>query len=231
MPRTESARGAALALGTGEARALARAAAPLSLPERAHLLLRYASVPWQKVVEALEPEGRLLDVGCGPGLLAHLLERAGFAGEYGGLDPDPRKIDRARRWLVESPSRRFEAGSVETATKGGFTQVVILDVLYLVPPGERDLFLSRAARALAPGGLLVVLTSGGGPAWKRRLDAWQERLAVGLGITRGGAVAPCDGVEIADRLLRAGLGWPTVADVGREYVHGFELVTARRPPA
>ena len=54
---------------------------------------------------------------------------------------------------------------------------------------ERPGFLARAARALEPGGLFVALTSGGGPRWKRRLDTAQERLAVGLGITRGGGVA------------------------------------------
>lgn len=231
MPTTEAPRSAALALGEDEPRALAEAAAPLALLERAHLSLRLLSAPWARVIAALEPAGRLLDVGCGPGLLAHLLARAGFAGEYVGLDPDPRKVERARRWLAESPSRRFAAGSVEDAPKGSFSQVAVVDVLYLVPPDQRDLFLSRAVRALAPGGMLVALTSGGGPRWKRRLDALQERLAVGLGITQGGAVVPCDGVEIAERLLRAGLGWPSVADAGKGYAHGFELVTARRPPA
>ena len=105
----------------------------------------------------------------------------------------------------------------------------MIDVLYLVPPPERPEFLARAARSLTPGGLFVALTSGGGPRWKRRLDTAQERLAVGLGITRGGGVAPCDGAEIARLLLAAGLTGATVADVGRGYLHGFELVSARRP--
>ena len=229
MPLSEPGRLALLASPGLEARELRRATAPLGPAERAHLELRFRSVPWGRVVEAFEPGGRLLDVGCGPGLLAHLLERAGFTGVYLGLDPDPRKVDRARRWLPESAGRRFEAGSVEAAPDGAFSQAALLDVLYLVPPAEKGPFLARAARSLAPGGLLVVLTSGGGPRWKRRLDALQERLAVGLGITRGEAIATCDGAEVAEWMRGAGLIDASVRDIGRGHLHGFELVTARLP--
>jgi SAM-dependent methyltransferase len=220
-----------LALGSDESAALWKAASALALPERVHLALRFRSAPWTKVLGVLESGGALVDFGCGPGLLAHLLARAGFSGTYLGLDPDPRKVDRARRWLPETAVRRFEEGGVEAAPPGAFSQAVLVDVLYLVAPSERSGFVSRAARALSPGGRFVALTSGGGPSWKRRVDGAQERLAAALGITRGAAVAPCDGEEIAELLLRAGLAGVGVADVGRGYLHGFELVTARRPSA
>jgi len=225
----EPAAGASLTLGSGESAALRKAAAPLTLPERAHLDLRLRSAPWRRVVEAFEPDGRLVDFGCGPGLLAHLLLRAGFAGTYLGLDPDSRKVDRARRWLPESPARLFRVGTVDAVTPGAFSQAALIDVLYLVPPPERSDFLARAVRALTPGGLFVALTSGGGPRWKRRLDTAQERLAVGLGITRGRDVATCDGAEVARLLAAAGLTGAAVVDVGRGFLHGFELVSARRP--
>jgi SAM-dependent methyltransferase len=220
-----------LALGSGESTALWKATAALTLPERTHLALRFRSAPWTKVVGVLESGGTLVDFGCGPGLLAHLLTRSGFSGTYLGLDPDPRKIDRARRWLPETAARSFHVGRVDSAPAGGFSQAALIDVLYLVPPGERASFVSQAARTLSPGGRFVALTSGGGPRWKRRLDTAQERLAVGLGITRGGAVAPCGGEEIADLLMRAGLEGVGIADVGCGYLHGFELVTARRQSA
>jgi SAM-dependent methyltransferase len=220
-----------LALAPDAARELRRASAPLSPGERAHLAWRFRSAPWRRVLLALERDGALLDVGCGPGLLAHLLSRGGFTGRYTGVDPDPRKVDRARRWLDEDAGRRFVAGSVESAPPGAFAQAALIDVLYLVPPAERPGFVERAVQTLAPGGRLVALTSGGGSRWKRTLDSVQERLAVGLGITRGGAVAICDGAEIAALLRSAGLEDVVVADAGAGYVHGFELVTGRRPAA
>ena len=208
---------------------LAAAARALPLPERLHLLGRWTSAPWDRLLPAFSPEGDLLDVGCGPGLLAHLLRRAGFEGRYTGIDPDPRKVGRARRWLGGDPGSRFEAIGVEAVPPASFDQVAIIDVLYLIPRSGRGPFLERALAPLRPGGKLVALTSGGGPVWKRRLDRLQERLALLLGVTRGAAVEPCDGREIASALTRAGLEKVTVTSAGSGYLHGFELVEGRLP--
>jgi SAM-dependent methyltransferase len=220
-----------LGLGPEEGAALRRAAARLTLLERVHLEVRFRSVPWHAVLPAFEPEGSLADLGCGPGLLAHLLARAGFRGTYLGVDPDARKVDRARAWLGSSSVRRFEAGTVDLAPASAFSQAALIDVLYLVHPSERPAFVAAAVRCLAPGGLFVAVTSGGGPGWKRHLDTAQERVAVGLGITKGEAVAPCDGPQVARLLTGAGLEKAAVTDIGRGYLHGFERITARRPPA
>ena len=211
-------------------RALGQAVRGLPRGERVHLALRLRSFPWDRVLPALLPDADLLDVGCGPGLLAFLLERAGFSGRYLGLDPDERKVERARRFPGETSRRRFGVGSVEKAPAGAARQAVILDVLYLVPEAERPAFVRGAARALVPGGLLVAVTSGGGPRWKRALDRLQERTAVRLlGLTRGASVAPCDGAEIAALLRAAGLSDVSVRDVGAGYSHGFELVRGVLP--
>ena len=213
----------------GEGMVLATAARALPLPERLHLLGRWTSAPWDRLVPSFSPRGDLLDVGCGPGLLAHLLRRAGFEGSYAGIDPDARKVGRARRWLGGDSRSRFETSEVEAVSAASFDQVAIIDVLYLIPRSGRGPFLERAIAALRPGGALVALTSGGGPAWKRGLDRRQERLAVLLGVTRGAAVEPCDGEEIASLLTGAGLERVTVSDVGSGYAHGFELVEGRLP--
>ena len=210
---------------------LRRAAAPLAIGERAHLLVRLASAPWERIVEALDVRGAdsLLDVGCGPGLLAFLAERAGFVGRYLGVDTDERKVARARRWLGETERRRFRAGRVEDVAERGFARVALVDVLYLVPPAGREAIVNACAARMVPGGLLGAVTSGGGPAWKRALDRVQEGLAVAAGITRGAAVAPCDGASIASLFSAAGLRDVAVSDAGAGYVHGFEIVRGRVP--
>jgi SAM-dependent methyltransferase len=212
---------------------LFRAARGLSVAERAHLAVRLASAPWARVVGALRRDSSsLLDVGCGPGLLAHLLEKRGYCGTYLGVDPDERKVARARRWLGESPRLVFRAVGIEGVAERGFDQVAIVDVLYLVPPPERAALVAAAASRLAPGGRLVALTSGGGPGWKRAVDRIQERLAVAvLGFTRGAVVVPCDGAEVAALFSAAGLLDVRVEDAGTGYVHGFELVSGVRAEA
>lgn len=200
------------------------------MAERAHLAVRLTSAPWTRVVAGLRFDGSsLLDVGCGPGLLAYLLERCGYTGTYLGVDPDERKVARACTWLGQSPRRAFRAVGVEGVDESGFDQAAIVDVLYLVPPSERAALVAGVASRLAPGGRLVALTSGGGPRWKRAVDRVQERLAVAVfGLTRGDVVAPCDGADVASLLSQAGLLGVHVEDAGAGYVHGFELVSGRR---
>ena len=132
------------------------------------------------------------------------------------------------QWLPASPRRQFRAAGVESVEERGFDQAAIVDVLYLVPGPARAALLSEVASRLAPGGRLVVLTSGGGPRWKRGVDRLQERLAVVLGVTRGAVVEPCDGTQVASLLAGAGLLDVRVEDAGAGYVHGFELVSGRR---
>lgn len=221
------------ATGVPGVRELLREARGLPGAERAHLSVRLASAPWARVVAGLRMDGSsLLDVGCGPGLLAHLLERSGYAGSYLGVDPDERKVARARAWPGESLRRTFRATGVDGVEERGFDQAAIVDVLYLVSPFGRATLVGEVVSRLAPGGRVVALTSGGGPRWKRAVDRVQERLAVAvLGITRGVAVAPCDGAEVAGFFSRAGLLDVRVEYVGAGYLHGFELVSGRRAKA
>lgn len=208
---------------------LFRRARALPFAERAHLAGRLASAPWARVLARLRLDGAsLLDIGCGPGLLAHLLESCGYGGSYLGVDPDERKVARARAWLGESERRSFRAVPVDGVGERGFDQAAIVDVLYLVPPPARAVLVTGVVSRLGPGGRLVALTSGGGPPWKRSVDRIQERLAAVLGVTRGEVVAPCDGEELASLFSTAGLLSVRVEDAGAGYVHGFEVVSGRR---
>ena len=210
--------------------AVFRAASALPAAARLHLAVRRWSAPWPCVVAALSEERTLLDVGCGPGLLAFFLDARGASGSYVGIDPDARKVSRAETWLGRSPRRTFRACAISELGGGTFDAVSVVDVLYLVPRDGRAAFVAEIAARLAAGGRVVVLTSGGGPRWKRLLDRVQERLVVAvLGWTRGAAVEPCDGAEVAALLATAGLVDVRVEDAGAGYLHGFELVSGRKP--
>ncbi len=210
--------------------AVFRAASALPAGARLHLAVRRWSAPWPRVVSALAGERTLLDVGCGPGLLAFLLGARGAPVSYVGIDPDARKVSRAEAWLGRSPRRTFRVCELAELPGATFGAVSVVDVLYLVPRDARADFVAGVAARLAGGGRVVVLTSGGGPRWKRLLDRLQERLVVAVfGWTRGSAVEPCDGAEVAALLSTAGLVDVRVEDAGAGHLHGFELVSGRKP--
>jgi 2-polyprenyl-3-methyl-5-hydroxy-6-metoxy-1,4-benzoquinol methylase len=101
-----------------------------------------------------EPDGpapRVLDVGCGTGLLRARLEGA-RVGEYVGIDLSPTAIDSAERRRL--PRARFLVGEVDGLELGRFDVVVLNEMLYYVE--ELELFLDRLGQLLEPSGLLLV---------------------------------------------------------------------------
>ena len=115
--------------------------------------------------EALKNGGRLLDMGCGPGVmitqLAELYPKATFVGidvvEVGGLDTARRLIaERGLQKRVEVKSIKAE----EMASKDEFDGITMTSVLHEILPVElREKVFKACYRALKPGGALVVRDS------------------------------------------------------------------------
>jgi SAM-dependent methyltransferase len=102
----------------------------------------------------LDPRGRrVLDVGCGTGFWTAYYTHRGA--EYTGLDIAPTSIAR----LSEAyPGARFlQADVSEAGLEGTWDVVNVFDVLYHVTDDARwEAALTRLARAVAPGGALIV---------------------------------------------------------------------------
>jgi SAM-dependent methyltransferase len=101
-------------------------------------------------------DARLLDLGCGQGLLAALLAAArGDEGyRYRGVDLSARDIDRAR--IAGRAVDQFAVGDIRAVDYGHADVIVILDVLhYIDPPGQSEV-LRRAVCALSRDGTLLL---------------------------------------------------------------------------
>lgn len=103
-------------------------------------------------------DGRTVaEVGCGSGHnLAHLVANHGAHGI--GIDHDPRKIERATRFYGQHPRIDFRLGdaatTLSTLTPGSVD--VCLSIFGALSFSEPSPILAAAARALRPGGLLVL---------------------------------------------------------------------------
>ena len=103
----------------------------------------------------LDGRGRLLDVGCGPGVLA--LELADHFGEVVGVDPDPDMIAEARRGAAEravaAKARWVRARAEELpAGLGTFDVATFGQSFHWM---DRDLVAATVRDMLKPGGALV----------------------------------------------------------------------------
>jgi 2-polyprenyl-3-methyl-5-hydroxy-6-metoxy-1,4-benzoquinol methylase len=180
-------------------------------------------------VEARVPRhGAILEVGCGHGLFTHYLADTAPQRHVVGVDIDARKIELARSTIGAADRVRFDTIADGELPGGPFDAVVIVDVLYLFTPAQRDAMLAAAANRLAPGGVLVVKEVGTEPRWKATIAAVQERLATGvMGITEGEHRGFESAEVLAARVQATGLSvstWPV--DAGR--LHPHVLVIGRR---
>ncbi len=100
---------------------------------------------------------RILDVGCGGGLICEPLARMG--GEVTGIDPGEETIAAASAHaLQQGLSIDYRATTIEAVGAGGetFDVVTCLEVLEHVP--DPKAFLANCAMAVRPGGLLITST-------------------------------------------------------------------------
>lgn len=100
---------------------------------------------------------RILDIGCGGGLLCEPMARLGA--EVVGADPSTTNIEVARLHAAESKVKiDYRAVTAEELADAGETFDVILNMEVVEHVSDRDLFIARCAEMVRPGGLMFVAT-------------------------------------------------------------------------
>jgi 2-polyprenyl-6-hydroxyphenyl methylase / 3-demethylubiquinone-9 3-methyltransferase len=100
---------------------------------------------------------RILDIGCGGGILCEPLARLGAA--VTGADPSPANIEAARRHAADGGlSIDYRATTAEALADAGerFDMVLAMEVVEHV--ADLRLFVRRCAEMVKPSGLMIVAT-------------------------------------------------------------------------
>ncbi|MBI5396343.1 MAG: class I SAM-dependent methyltransferase [Verrucomicrobia bacterium] len=105
---------------------------------------------------ATEKPGRLLDVGCGTGVMAPVFLERGW--EFVGVDLAPKMIDYARQRFAGQPKAQFHAGTLESLKLpvASFDAVMAMGLVEYLNDEELRSVMQEMARVLKPGGVLVV---------------------------------------------------------------------------
>lgn len=111
--------------------------------------------------QRLEEGAKLLEIGCGRGMLLTQLAQAFGKSVFVGVDPDAHGIEAAKRRIVKGGlSERVSVeniGGEDLQYENEFDMVLMVVSLHEVRPEVRQKVVESAYRALKPGGQIIIL--------------------------------------------------------------------------
>ncbi|MDP2818290.1 MAG: class I SAM-dependent methyltransferase [Polaromonas sp.] len=147
----------------------------------------------------LTGRGRILDIGCGQGLLSAWLLAAQAASANGtwpaSWPPAPQpahlrgvelmahdvaRADSALAPAISAGRASFVQADMCSADFGQADAVVILDVLHYVPLAAQDEVLARVRRSLAPGGVLLLRVGDAAGGLRFSISNWVDHVVTTL---------------------------------------------------
>ena len=156
---------------------------------------------------SVQPQHRVLDVGCGTGTLAVAIKGWLPSAEIVGLDPDPKALARSRRKAERAGvSIRFDQGFANALpySDGSFDRVFSSLMFHHLPQDAKFATMREVRRVLKPGGSLHLLDfEQEGPRSHNPLARWLHSSEHMQGNTRE---------QILGWMREAGLAEPCVVD-------------------
>lgn len=139
---------------------------------------------YRSALPLIPPGVKILDLGCGLGLLGMLLEARGQGNETHGIEWDLPKARFAGRMAEGNASIRVVCGDMFTEPWPECPVVAVLDVLHYLPPERQRALLFRIGAHLPEGGRLLVRVMDARAGGMAALTRLCEQLAVALGWNR-----------------------------------------------
>lgn len=123
---------------------------------------KYGKISCQNIFDYLKDKKykKLLDIGCGTGLLIDLLSKEHKA-EFTGLDLSPKMLEEANKKEIKN-AKFFEGRSDDLPFEDNSFDIVTCSQSFHHYP-ETDKPLQEALRVLKPGGLYIISDTGVGP--------------------------------------------------------------------
>lgn len=149
---------------------------------------------YDELARELPTEGRLLDLGCGHGLLAFCLSLGHPGREVIAIDHDAERMRVAQLAALRLPVEmrpRFEVGDLRkclaSVAPGSLDGIAMLDVLHYFDRATQEMLLGDAGRAVKSGGTLIMRDVDSDAGTKFRANRFYERIATGIRFTKSTA--------------------------------------------
>ncbi|MDP8214041.1 MAG: methyltransferase domain-containing protein [Candidatus Euphemobacter frigidus] len=134
--------------------------------ERWHVKLRWRLCPFLQIAGYIPEAARIVDIGCGRGLLANYLALNSSSREVTGIDKQEKRIEAARASIKGRDNIRFYLRDVLELHHQEFDVIVVSDMLHHLTYPQQEKLLRHCYRILPAGGILLVEDVSEKPKWK-----------------------------------------------------------------
>ncbi len=140
---------------------------------------------YRRIDDLVPPAGDILDLGCGYGIMSHILAARWPARRVVGIDFDVDKIGVAGRVGADG-NPRFEVADLRTWPGRPADCVLLIDLLHYWQPAGQERIIAAACRCLGAGGTAILREGCRSRSWGHRMVALGERFTTWTSLNRRG---------------------------------------------
>ncbi|HYX31745.1 MAG TPA: ChbG/HpnK family deacetylase [Oligoflexus sp.] len=148
------------------------------------LVLRWILTPYSAMEKRLPRAGKVLDLGCGHGLMTTLVALLDRNRQVEGWDHDTKRISIADKLRGGLGNLTFKQAGVLDPIQESFRAVIMVDVLHYFREDEQLQALGHAWNALEPGGVLLFREINPAAGMKSQWNRIYEKIATFSGFTK-----------------------------------------------
>jgi len=128
--------------------------------------LRWRLCPFEEIERYVPKEGRVIDIGCGYGLLANFLVLRSSKRDVTGIDLSVGRISVAQKTTDNQKKIQFKLMDALDLQLGKYSTVIMSDFLHHIDCETQEELLARLYQKLPPGGLVIIEEVDSRPLWK-----------------------------------------------------------------
>ena len=156
----------------------------ISLGTKLFLHLRWWLTPYERMAAYVPKAGKVLDVGCGHGLLAMEMALSEPNRTVLATDHDVARIDLAKQAGKGISNLQFEVSTGSPVADGTFNAIMMIDFLHYFSPEQQDDMITKAYANLEKGGWLLAREVNQQGGLVSKLNQLYEKITTTIGFTK-----------------------------------------------
>ena len=148
----------------------------LGLSDKIYIRLRWRLCPFLLIERFLPKSGKMIDVGCGYGLLANLIALKSADRDVHGFDLSRKRVEIAKKTIVNRKNIHFEIKNVKDLKLASCDAIVMSDFLHHIPYAEQERLIKQVHGKLKSKGIMIIQDIEKRPLWKYLFASNLDRL-------------------------------------------------------